>query len=195
MQPAPDEWSDADFRPPRESEFATIQDLLSAIHDRLAGGEAPVEELRLFVLTRLYQGCTAGQVEDELIGWGLEAGYVVRLVSSTQTVGNFGVVEVSTELRFNGMSVGVWRNPTFEGMRQLAARVARLDQEARRLAYGDAPPPKPTPADLGFEPEGLPSRPAPGGRPAEPSFHGRLLVVALLALGLAVGLIVVGAGR
>src|SRR5262249_48611977 len=97
MTPTPDSWSDADFQAP-SNRVGTVDELVSTILIQLARGGAPIEELRLLILTRLHQGRTQREVEDELVGWRLQAGYAVDLVCSTRTAGNYGVVEVSTEL-------------------------------------------------------------------------------------------------
>ncbi|HJZ89952.1 MAG TPA: hypothetical protein VKE40_03715 [Gemmataceae bacterium] len=190
MTPTPDSWSDADFQAP-SNRVGTVDELVSTILIQLARGGAPIEELRLLILTRLHQGRTQREVEDELVGWRLQAGYAVDLVCSTRTAGNYGVVEVSTELVVNGVSAGVWKNPTYEARRRLAARAARRDREARRLAGVGPPGDDAGRADLGFEPEGLPCTRTPGARRGA---RRRLVIVALITIGVVCAVIALVVG-
>lgn len=179
MQPVPDEWSDPNFIAPSTTTANSVDELVSNIRTEMARGAMPIEDLRLYILTRLYQEHDPSDIANELVAWGLRPDYASELVTSAQATGNFGVVEVRTELVVNGSVAGSWQNPTYEVKRQIAARVARVHREARRLAGVSE-----TGADLGFEPNQLhlPSTSAAGN-----SDRKRYIMAFLLALGLVGG--------
>jgi len=162
-----DEWVDADFLAPSATPFGTVGQLESAIRARLSRGESDggvIENLRLLILTRLLQGRTQSEVEDEIAGWGLAMEYAIELVSSTRTAGRSGGAEAQIELTVNGVPTGAWRSATEGARRQLTARADRRDREARRLAGFEPAGADGTGVDLGFTPQGLPSDPTPGSR-------------------------------
>jgi hypothetical protein len=192
MTPTPKDWNDADFEPAPVSSVSSVDELVSVIRNRLAVGETPIDDLRLLILTRLYQGHTQLEIEFELAGWGLKDEYVAELVCSTRASGNFGGKVVSTELVIGQVSVAVWKYPTFERKKQLAARARQLDRQARRLV-GKAPCEEDNvPVELGFVPEDLSSSRSMNARWAA---RRRVLIAALVTLGLVFGVIALIAGR
>jgi hypothetical protein len=152
MSTPADEWSDRDFIPPPDR---TFDQLVASLHERLSGGVldgAMIEDLRLYIVARMLQGLTQPEVENELIGWGLPSDYVIDLVCSTRSAGNYGPVEVQRESFVNGVSAGVNRSPTYGGrVRGMERAESRIRQAQRMLGIdGELNP------NLAFDTTGLP---------------------------------------
>jgi len=130
------EWNDEDFHAPPDRSYS---ELVASIVQRLSGGGqldgALIEDLRLYIVTRKLQKLDPGQIDDELIAWGLPPEYVVELTRFTLSAGNYGEVEESREGFVDGRSTGIHRNPTYSQRVRGAERAeARIRQAARMIA-------------------------------------------------------------
>jgi len=133
------EWNDEDFHTPPDRSFS---ELVASLAQRLSGGGqldgALIEDLRLYIVTRKLQKLDIGQIDDELIAWGLPPEYVVELTRSTLSAGNYGEVIISTEVFVDGRSAGINRNPTYG---QRVRGMERAEKRIRLAASMVAPPP------------------------------------------------------
>jgi hypothetical protein len=188
MSGAGDDWTDDDVRAPAPR---TVAELYAGLRERLAAGavDAPLlEDFRLFVAVRLQQGYTQSAVEDELIGWGLGASFVIDTVCDVRSPGAPRVTPVRV-----ADNVFVRNGPTAtdggyreEARDRAVARGDRRMREARRMV--DAEPAERV--DLGFTPDRLPSRPSPGAARAARRWPAALAVVFAAVLALLVGIAV-----
>jgi hypothetical protein len=186
MSTPADEWSDRDFVPPPDR---TFEQLVASLHERMNGGVldgAMIEDLRLYIVARMLQGLTQPEVENELIGWGLPSDYVIDLVCSTRSAGNYGPVEVQRETFVNGMSAGVNRSPTYGGrVRGMERAESRVRQAQRMLGIdGESNP------NLAFIPSYDPAlTPSHQRDPLWARFYHKLMFV-IFAIGFVVVLYV-----
>ena len=179
-----DEWSDQDFVAPPDR---TFDELVASLHQRMNGGVldgAMIEDLRLYIVARKLQGLNQPDVENELIGWGLPSDYVIDLVCSTLSAGNYGPVEIQRETFVNGISAGVNRNPTYGArVRGMERAEARIRQAQRMLGLDGTQNP-----NLAFDTTDLPQVPHPVDPRWAKIYHK--IMLAIFAIGFVVVLYV-----
>ncbi len=141
-----------------------------------------VEEFRLYITARLYQGFTQSSVEDELIGWGMRSETAIELVSSTRIEGTRPVE--FTDIYLEGLHVGRELDPMNKAKIRASDRAARHARTARRMIekeLGDVP------VDLGYEPSVSPYLSGIAERRAEKNFTLIAVVVACIIAAVIAG--------
>lgn len=173
MDESPDLRRDDDFHAPP---VRSLTVLVASVRERVLAGvndAALIEDLRLLILARLYQGASQREIEDEMQGWGIDSEYAVELVCSTRSAGTIGEMEMYTDLSVDGISAGRYHNPAYRLKVRAAERAERRNNEARRMV--DAENGSPT-VNLGFEVKG----PATRQSVAAQNYNHLLLVWAIL---------------
>lgn len=139
--------TDEDFRPPAER---TFPELVASIQHVMATGECDgetIEDFRLFITARLFQGATQSNIEDELIAWGMRTETAIELVGSTRTQGN-GTIEFN-DVYLDGIHLAREIDPASKATIRAANRAGRRERIARRMVELEQ---NAVPVDLGYEP-------------------------------------------
>lgn len=184
--PSPDQSND-DFRPPLERTLAQLE---ASVREQLGQSDdwdpALVEDLRLLILVRHFQGQTPDEIIAELSAMGGEEGYVTqrgyleKLVGAAFRNGRHGEMEVQTEIVGEGGARAVFKNPVYQLAERAAERAEKLHDRARRLARGDGQSYDPA---LDFSTAGNATEYLTTNRRSERRYDTILLVGALLIAG------------
>lgn len=184
--PSPD-LSNDDFRALPERTLAQLE---AAVHQRLRQDDgwdpALVEDLRLFILVRHYQGQSPDEIIHELAAAGSPGGYVtqqdylVKLIAAAFGNGGVGGMEVRTEMVGPGGARAVFENAVYQFAARAAERSDKRHDLARRMARGDGQSYDPA---LEFATAGNVARNLAADRRSDRRYDLILLIGALLIAG------------
>ncbi|QVL34256.1 hypothetical protein KIH39_10220 [Telmatocola sphagniphila] len=195
MSTSDSEWREEDFHAPPARNFEELVDHLESTVSAGQAEPAAIEDLRLYILVRMYQGFSQREIEAEMESWGLSSDFARGIYTSTRSEGEVDTVKIDgvecliayEEVQFMGLPGIRFANPMYAKQIREIMKANRRHREARRmleeLTRGNET------ANLGFVPDASPIKTQAVHRQAENRRIVWLMVMLLILSSSGLGIL------